>query len=56
MAGICRTGVEERTAIIDALFQKDDELAALLFKRHAQRSNPALIAFRESMNGKAEPS
>ena len=47
-----RTGVQEHAAIIDAIFQKDEELAALLVKRHVQRSKRNLVAFRERQTGK----
>ena len=47
-----RTGVQEHAAIIDAIFQKDEALAALLVKRHVQRSKRDLVAFREQQTGK----
>lgn len=33
-----KSGVQEHTAIIDAIFKRDSELASLLVKRHIQRS------------------
>lgn len=38
-----KTGIEEHAAIVNAVYQKDEELAALLVRRHIQRGRRDLI-------------
>ena len=40
-----KTGMEEHAAIVNAIFQKDEEMASLLLRRHIQRSNRDMVAY-----------
>lgn len=47
-----KTGVEEHAAIINAIFQKDEEMASLLLRRHIQRSNRDMVAYLKQTDEK----
>lgn len=49
-----KTGVEEHAAIINTICQKDEEMAALLVKRHIQRSKKDLVAYWKRQTGKED--
>ena len=47
-----KTGVEEHAAIVNAIFQKDEEMASLLLRRHIQRSNRDMVAYLKQTDEK----